>query len=138
MNFEDLFHMDAAKARKLFGKETLTRLQKSLDDFNAVMDGKYPVYAEIDKGVPLLSDGGTTYYKGDGYKLTIVMSLNGIMRGKEYIHGYIYAPIISFEASVMRCNFPNIQHVTFYEGDELKKLLRGRKKFGLFDRTSPN
>lgn len=126
MIFEDLFHMDVDKAKKLFGEETFNRLQKALDDFNAILDGKYPVHAVVDKNVPLLSDGGTTYYKGDGYKLTIVMSLNGIMRGEEYIHGYIYGPIISFEATLMRGNFPNIQHITFYEGDKLKRLLRRR------------
>lgn len=128
MTFEDLFHMSIDEAKKLFGKETLSRLQKSLDDFNVVMEGKYPVHAEVDKEVPLLTDGGTTYYKGDGYKLTIVMSLNGIMRGEEYVHGYIYGPIISFEANVMRGNFPNIQHLTFYTGDDVKKLLRERKQ----------
>jgi len=133
MNFEDLFHTNIDKARKLFGEETLNCLQKSLDDFNAVMDGKYPVHAEVDKDISLLDDGGTTYYKGDGYKLTIVMSLNGIMCGEEYIHGYIYGPIISFEDEVMRGNFPNIQHLTFYTGDDLNRLLRGRKKFGIFD-----
>jgi len=126
MTFEDIFHLQVNKAEKKFGKETARRLRKSLDDFNAVMEGKYPVHAEVDEDVPLLADGGTTYYKEDGYKLTIVMSLNGIMRGDEYIHGYIYGPIISFEEKVMRGNFPNIQHITFYTGDDLKKLLQGR------------
>ena len=120
--------MSVDKARKLFGNETLKRLQKSLDDFNAVLEGKNPVHAMVDKEVPLLSDGGTTYYKADGYKLTIVMSLNGIMHREKYVHGYIYGPIIAFEENVMRGNFPNIQHLTFYTGGELKKLFRGKKK----------
>jgi hypothetical protein len=124
MNFEDLFHIEAAKAKNLFGEETLRRLQKSLDDFNAVIEGKYPIHAEVDKDVPLPTDGGTTFYKSDGYKLTIVMSLNGIMRGEEYVHGYIYGPILSFEPGVMTGNFPNIQHLTFYTGEELQKILR--------------
>lgn len=126
MNFEDLFHMEVENAKNLFGKETLNRLQKAMDDFNTVLEGKYPVHAKVDKDVPLLSDGGTTYYKGDGYKLTIVMSLNGIMQNEEYIHGYIYGPIIAFEENVMRGNFPNIQNLTFYLGDDLKKLLVNR------------
>jgi hypothetical protein len=62
------------------------------------------------------------------------MSLNGVMRGKDYIHGYIYGPFVSFDETVMRGNFPNIQHLTFYPGDELQKLLRGRKKFGILDK----
>ena len=126
MNFEDLFHIKVDKAKKLFGEATLNCLQKSLEDFKAALEGKYPIHAEVDKDVPLPTDGGTTFYKGDGYKLTIVLSLNGIMRGEEYIHGYIYGPIISFNANVMRGNFPSIQHLTFYTGDELQELLRGR------------
>jgi len=133
MNFEDLFHIKVDKAKNLFGEATFSRLQKSLEDFNAAIEGKYPIHAEVDKDVPLLTDGGTIFYKGDGYKLTIVTSLNGIMCGEEYIHGYIYGPIISFEPEVMRGNMPNIQHLTFYPGDELQKLLRKRKKPGLFD-----
>src|SRR4026208_1358775 len=43
----------------------------------------------------------TTFYKGNSYDLIIVTSLNGIMRGKEYIHGYIHAPVMSFEANII-------------------------------------
>ena len=123
MTFEDLFHIDITKAKNIFGETTVDRLQKALDDFNAVLSGKPPLHAQVDRDVPLPADGGTTFYKGDGYKLSIVKSLNGIMRGEEYVHGYIYGPIISFEANVMTGNFPNIQHITFYTGDELQKLL---------------
>lgn len=123
MNFEDLFHVNIDTARTLFGDATLHRLQQALDDFNDVLEGKHPVHAIVDKDVPLPTDGGTTFYKGDGYKLTIVKSLNGIMRGKEYVHGYIYGPVISFQLEVMSGNFPSIQHLTFYTGEDLQKLL---------------
>lgn len=123
MTFEDLYHVNIDRARTLFGEDTFQRLQQALDDFNAVFLGKPPVYATVDKDVPLPTDGGSTFYKGDGYKLTIVKSLNGIMRGKEYVHGYIYGPIISFEPHVMTGNFPNVQQLTFYTDEELQKLL---------------
>jgi len=123
MNFEDLFHMEVDSAKSLFGEATFQHLQKARDDFNAVLEGKHPNHAEVDKDVPLPSDGGTTFYKGDGYKLTIVKSLNGIMCGEEYVHGYIYGPVILFEPDVMRGNFPRIQHLTFYTAEELQKLL---------------
>jgi hypothetical protein len=128
MKFEDLFHIELQQAKNLFGDETLSRLQKSLDDLNAVIEGKSPLHTTVDKGVPLPKDGGTTFYKGDGYKLTIVKSLNGIMRGQEYVHGYIYGPIISFEPDVMTGNFPNVQFLTFYTGEELQKLLATDKE----------
>ena len=123
MNFEDLFHVEVEQAKNLFGEKTFHRLQKAQDDFNAVLEGKPPVHAIVDKDVSLPADGGTTFYKGDDYKLTIVKSLNGIMRGKQYVHGYIYGPIISFEPDVMTGNFPSIQHLTFYAGEELQKIL---------------
>jgi hypothetical protein len=123
MNFEDLYHVDSKTARTLFGDETFHRLNHALDDFKAVLAGKRPIHAAIDHDVPLAADGGTTFYKGDGYKLTIVKSLNGIMCGKEYVHGYIYGPVIAFEPDVMTGNFPNIQHLTFYTGEDLKRLL---------------
>ena len=123
MNFEDFFHLNPDTAKTLFGETTFHHLQQALDDFKATLKGKHPVHAIADKDVPLPADGGTTFYKGDGYKLTIVKSLNGIMRGEEYVHGYIYGPVISFESNVMTGNFPNIQHLTFYTGDELRKLL---------------
>lgn len=125
MKFDDLFHVDIDSAVALFGEATLRRLQKSLDDFNAVLEGKPPIHAVVDREVSLPTDGGTTFYKGDGYKLTIVKSLNGIMRGKEYVHGYIYGPIITSQPDVMTGNFPNIQYLTFYTGEELRRLLAG-------------
>jgi len=123
MNFEDLFHVSLDTAQTLFGEATLQRLQQALDDVNAVLEGKHPVHATADNDVPRPADGGTTFYKGDGYKLTIVKSLNGIMRGKEYVHGYIYGPIISFKPDVMTGNFPNVQYLTFYTGEELQRHL---------------
>ena len=125
MNFEDLFHVSIDTAKTLFGEATCHRLRQAVDDFNAALEGKHPIHAIVDKDVPLPADGGTTFYKGDGYKLTIVRSLNGMMRGEEYVHGYIYGPIISFEPDVMTGNFPNIQHLTFYTGEELQKHLAG-------------
>lgn len=127
MTFEDIFHTDAKAAQNLFGETTFRRLQKALDDFNAVLAGSPPVHAKVDRDRPLPADGGTTFYIGDGYRLTIVKSLNGIMRGKEYIHGFTYGPIISFEPKVMSGNLPSIQQVTFYTGEELQKLFTKSK-----------
>jgi hypothetical protein len=125
MNFEDLFHIDTASARNIFGEIAFGVLQKALDDFNAVLAGRPPVHAQADRDQPLPADGGTTFHRGEGYKLTVLKSLNGIMRGKDYVHGYIYGPIISFAPGIMSGNYPNVQHLTFYTGEELQKLLQG-------------
>ena len=123
MTFEELFHLDTESAKKRFGRTTYRRLQEARDDFNAVFSGNLPVHARADQDRPLLTDGGTTFYVGDGYKLTILMSLNGIMHDEEYIHGYIYGQMISFEPEVMKGNYPSIQQLTFYPKKELEKLL---------------
>jgi hypothetical protein len=124
MVFEELFHMTPESARERFGTITFRRLQEALDDFNLVLLGHLPIHAKVDQEQPLLTDGGTTFYIGDGYKLTVLMSLNGIMRGDEYIHGYIYGPMISFGPEVMSGNYPAIHHLTFYTGEDLKELLK--------------
>ena len=100
MNFDELFHMDIDSAKSLFGEVTFLRLQKALDDFNAALSGKPPLHAQVDTDVPLPTDGGTTFYKGNSHNLTIVKSLDGIMRGKDHIHSYINGQVISFEADV--------------------------------------
>ena len=71
MIFEELFHIDPKNASKRFGSVTYRRLKDALDDFNAVLSGNPPVHAKVDKDHPLITDGGTTFYIGDGYKLTI-------------------------------------------------------------------
>ena len=125
-SFEDLFHIEAKTAEKQYGKETYQRLKKATEDFNAVLAGKKPKNAKEDKKHPLPADGGTSFYIGDGYKLTVVMSLNGVMSGEKYYGGYMYGPQITFNENLLSGNGPSIRHVTFYPREELMKFL-GRK-----------
>ena len=124
--FDDLFHIDAASARIAYGIAASGALREALDDFNAVLAGAQPRHARFDRGRPLLADGGTKYYKGRGYKLTIVKSLNGMFHGKTYISGYVYGPVIDFDSSVMAGNAPSISYLTFYPDETLRALLGDR------------
>jgi len=124
LNFEDLYHVTVQEAGSLFGDLTTGRLKLALDDFNAVITGRKPIHAKLDLKKPRMTDGGTSYYAGDGYQLTIVMSLNGMMNEDEYVSGYIYGPIIAFEESVMRGNFPNIHSLAFYPEMLLRQSLK--------------
>lgn len=125
-SFEELFHIEARTAEEQYGKETYQRLKKASEDFNAVLAGKTPKNAKEDKNAFLPADGGTSFYIGDGYKLAVVMSLNGVMRGEKYFGGYMYGPQITFNENLLSGNSPSISQVTFYPREELMKLL-GRK-----------
>ena len=63
------------------------------EDFTCVLQGRKPQNAKFDEKAALPKDGGTTYYKGKGYYLTIVQSLSSF--GK--LHGFIYGPVIVFD-----------------------------------------
>lgn len=63
------------------------------EDFDAVLKGQRPIHAISDPKKPDLTDGGTTFYSGDGYALTIKSTLFE----KDGIKGYMYGPIITFE-----------------------------------------
>lgn len=128
MTFEDLFHITGQDARKEFGDLTYKRLIEAVDDFNAVLKGEKPRNAKFDEEHPLPADGGTSFYRGDGYRLTIHKSLNGVMKDKDYIHGYIYGPEITFEKNVMIGNMPTISFLTFYTMEDLRRLLGQQDK----------
>jgi hypothetical protein len=106
------------------GDERLdVRVSKSLtqaeEDFQAVVAGKKPTFAKFDTTAPLPSDGGTTFYKGDGYDLKIVKALTEV----SHTHGYLYGPVITFESRIVFGNYKEISHVTFYSTQEMHKLL---------------
>jgi hypothetical protein len=96
-------------------------LQEALEDFRAVDAGNKPIHAVFDKEAPLPTDGGTTYYKGNGYKLCIVQSLETVGG----IDGYIYGPALILLQELAVGNSSSISHVTFYSRQELRKLLSG-------------
>lgn len=95
-------------------------IQEASEDFRAVVEGKKPIHARIDNNEPLPSDGGTTFYKGNGYRLTILVSLSSFGEFK----GTAYGPIIHFDDTFAPGNTKQISDVRIYSDDELRKLLR--------------
>lgn len=83
------------------------------EDFEAVLKGQKPIHAVIDPKKPDLSDGGTIFYAGEGYSLTIKSTL----AEKDGAKGYMYGPILTFEN-----NSKEMSDVRFYSTEELKKL----------------
>jgi len=123
MDFEEMFHIKKHEAQKQFGDKTYHSLLKAHADFNSVLQGKKPIYAKLDINSPVPADGGTCFYLGNGYSLTVYKSLNDIHKGKDLIHGYIYGPSIYFFDDVISGNMPTISFLTFYRYEDLKKLL---------------
>jgi len=124
LSFEDVFHINRMSVEKKLGKTTGRRLEKAVEDLNAAIAGKKPLHAKIDSHHALPADGGTTYYVGDGYKITIIMSMNCIKHGRKNIDGYMYGPVITFDNDLVSGNNQTISYVTFYPDDKLDKLLK--------------
>lgn len=85
-------------------------------DFDLAVNGAKPKFAKLESG---LLDGGTPFYKGKGYLLTIVKSI-GRLGGVE---GYYYGPIIKFKEDE---NIKVMSNVSFYSKDKLDVLLKQR------------
>lgn len=89
------------------------------EDFQVVLAGKAPLHATHDlfKAVP--ADGGTAFYSGRKYKLTVEKSLSSF--GK--LSGYVYGPIIVFDESFAPGNENQVSSLRFYTDAQLEHLL---------------
>jgi len=94
-------------------------LKEATDDYRAVVEGKRPVHAVVDKKAPLPADGGTTFYLGKGYRLTIQCSIVNFSNESFYFYG----PIITFDKGVAVGESPTISHIEIYSPESLRKLL---------------
>lgn len=72
--FGELFGVGESQALELFGADTARCLSSALEDFNLALDGKDPVHAK-NSLFPQLLDGGTTFWDGACYKLTVFKRL---------------------------------------------------------------
>ena len=94
------------------------RLAALSEDYAAVVAGRKPVHARFDESAALPADGGTTFYSGDGYRLTVLRSLCDVGG----VPGVLYGPMITLQPDLGKGNSDTISHVTFYTLDEFKRL----------------
>lgn len=94
-------------------------ITEASEDFEAVVAGKKPVHAVFNKDAPLPADGGSTFYRGNGYRLTVLVSLSSF--GKA--HGTAYGPIIAFDAPFAPGNTSEISHIRVYSQEAFRKLM---------------
>ena len=83
-------------------------LREASEDFCAVLAGKDPMHARVAPGVDLPSDGGTRFYVGRKYKLTVLSSSSSFGGYPAVAHG----PIIKFDKSFAPGNTREISSIT--------------------------
>jgi len=95
-------------------------LRQADADFRAVAAGRAPLHARIDTEAPLPADGGTRYYLGQGYRLTVLRRLSSI--GAQT--AIAYGPILQLdEALFAAATLPAISDVRLYTHAALGQLL---------------
>jgi len=94
-------------------------ITEASEDFRAVVAGKKPMHAVFDKNADLPSDGGTTFYKGRGYNLTVLLSISSFGD----FSGNAYGPIVTFDSTFAPGNTSEISDIRVYSSDELRKFL---------------
>ncbi len=88
------------------------------EDFVLVQRGKRPRNA-VSANMAAPADGGTTYWKSDGYFLTIFKSLSDFGE----LGGYVYGPSIQFEAKFATGNMESVMSTRFYTYDQMDRFL---------------
>ena len=91
---------------------------EATEDFEAVKVGKAPVHARVDKHAALPADGGTTFYIGHKYKLTVESSLSSFGA----LQGWVYGPIVVFDESLAPGNENTFSGLRFYTQAGFAKL----------------
>ena len=97
-----------------------TVLTQAAEDFAAVLAGKQPIHAKVDEEAAVPADGGTHYYQGKGYRLTVVKSLSSFGE----FHGYSYGPEITFDEQFAPGNNRHLSDVRIYSFEALDQLLQ--------------
>jgi hypothetical protein len=97
-------------------------IAQASEDFDLVQKGKKPKYATVDSKAPLPADGGTSYFIGKGYRLTVVKSISTFGRDQRALNGLVYGPIISFSKSFALGNSSDVVGLRFYTAKQFQQL----------------
>ena len=98
-SFSELFGVGESQAVEVFGSDTALCLSNALEDFNLALDGKSPVHSESPP-LPQLLDGGTTFWEGACYKLTVLRRLTTYrLPDGAIISGWVVGPSLQLRLS---------------------------------------
>lgn len=100
------------------GKNLPSSTEQAAQDYDAVLNGNKPTYAKDDPKLGPAADGGTTYYRGDGYRLVIQKAIEE----KNGVTVYHYGPILEFDAAGNK-KF-NKENLKYYTIEEMEKFLK--------------
>lgn len=89
------------------------------EDFTLVLTGKKPRHATFDKSAPLPADGGTTFWKADGYRLTIFQSISTFGT----LDGFVYGPYIQFDEQFAPGNMNYVSSIRFLTLDQFNAMM---------------
>ncbi len=98
-------------------------ITEASEDFVAVLSGRPPVHAKYDESVDVAADGGTAFYAGNGYKLTVMKSISSFGQ----LSGMAYGPVLVFDKS-FASGEQYISSVRFYTNEQLRTLLRSSEQ----------
>ena len=98
-------------------------ITEASEDFIAVLSGHPPVHAKYNESVDAAADGGTAFYAGNGYKLTVVKSISSFGQ----LSGMAYGPVLVFDKS-FASREQYISSVRFYTNEQLRTLLRSSEQ----------
>jgi hypothetical protein len=98
--------------------ETERKIAECMDDYRAILAGESPKHASSDKARPVPADGGTSYWIGDGYRITIMQSICHVGG----VQGFMYGPVIELDRSLAVGNSNVISAVSFYTLDAWRSL----------------
>ncbi|MBK7951770.1 MAG: hypothetical protein IPK00_24150 [Deltaproteobacteria bacterium] len=115
---DNFLHLVPGTARRLPSNVQKT-LSAAAEDFRAVQSGRTPLNAKLDVSRPLPADGGTTYWSGAGYQVTVVKALTTLGG----VDDYMYGPILEFSSELIDGNASSMSSVSFYSFEELRTLL---------------
>ena len=98
-SFSELFGVGESQAVEVFGSDTARCLFNALEDFKLALDGKDPVHSES-PSFPQLLDGGTTFWEGSCYKLTVLRRLTTYrLPDGSTINGWVVGPSLQLRLS---------------------------------------
>ena len=109
------FHVSAGKNRPAWDEKAQKRIEACTADYQAVLEGKKPVHAQL-AGTP-----NSPFYKGKGYQVEIIKE--PIVIGG--VAGFLYGPMLDLDPDPSHTeDTDSISHITFYTADEIKNILR--------------
>jgi hypothetical protein len=97
--FGELFGLGESQATEVFGAETARCLSNALEDFNLALSGQNPLHSKS-PAFPQLLDGGTTFWEGACYKLTLLKRLTTYrLADGTLVNGFVVGPSLQLHLS---------------------------------------